>query len=109
MLYDFAPMGYFTIEYDGSISELNFTGAEMLGERRISLINTNFKLYVSEDSLPKFNKFFVDVFSTGAKQFCDVMIVNNKNPLCHVYIEGIVTKEDQKCLMSAVDISSFKK
>ena len=30
MLYDFAPMGYFTLESDGSITDLNFTGAEML-------------------------------------------------------------------------------
>ena len=31
MLYDFAPMGYFTLEEDGTICDLNFTAAEMLG------------------------------------------------------------------------------
>ena len=50
MLYDFAPMGYFTLDNDGSISELNFTGAEMLGDKRFSLVNSNFKLFISEDS-----------------------------------------------------------
>ena len=58
MLYDFAPMGYFTLEADGIISELNFTGAELLGEKRFSLINSNFKLFISEDSRTVFDVFF---------------------------------------------------
>jgi len=40
MLYDLAPMGYFTLERDGTIIELNFTGAEMLGDRRFSLVKS---------------------------------------------------------------------
>ena len=56
MLYDFAPMGYFTLDSDGSICELNFTGADLLGEKRFSLVNSNFRLFVSEDSKPVFNK-----------------------------------------------------
>ena len=49
MLYDFAPMGYFTLDPEGNIYELNFTGAEMLGDKRYSLVNSNFKLFISED------------------------------------------------------------
>ncbi|MCK7537181.1 MAG: hypothetical protein MZV63_42555 [Marinilabiliales bacterium] len=37
MLYDFAPMGYFILDSDGSITDLNFTGAEILREKRFSL------------------------------------------------------------------------
>ncbi|MFH0865367.1 MAG: hybrid sensor histidine kinase/response regulator, partial [Bacteroidota bacterium] len=50
MLYDFAPMGYFTLDSDGRICDLNFTGAELLGDRRFSLVNNNFKLFVSEET-----------------------------------------------------------
>ena len=57
MLYDFAPMGYFTLDPDGTICELNFTGAEMLGDKRFSLVNSNFKLFISEDSRPVFDVF----------------------------------------------------
>src|SRR5664280_2436332 len=39
MLYDFAPMGYFTLDPDGNIYELNFTGAEMLGDKRYSPVS----------------------------------------------------------------------
>jgi PAS domain-containing protein len=109
MLYDFAPMGYFTLDSDGSICDLNFTGAEMLGEKRFSLVNSNFKLFVSEDSKPVFNDFFSKVYASDAKQSCEVMLGYDNNPLCLVYMEGIVTGDDRKCLLSVVDISGFKK
>ncbi len=109
MLYDFAPMGYFTLDGDGRICELNFTGAEMLGEKRFSLVNTYLKLFVSEDSQPVFDAFFSKVYANNAKESCEIMLGYEHNPLCLVYMEGIVTGDDRKCLLSVVDISSFKK
>ncbi|MDP2337305.1 MAG: hypothetical protein Q8N05_12820 [Bacteroidota bacterium] len=109
MLYDFAPMGYFTLDQDGRISELNFTGAEMLGDRRFSLKNSSFKLYVSEDSKPVFNQFFSKVYSSGTKESCELSLGDDNNPLCVIYVEGIVTFDEKECLLSAVNISAFKK
>ena len=109
MLYDFSPMGYFTLDNDGIIKDLNFTGAEMLGEKRFSLVNANFKLFISESSKPVFNKFIKKVFSSYAKESCEAMLAYDNNPLCRVYMEGIVTGDDRKCLLSVVDISGFKK
>ncbi len=108
MLYDFAPMGYFTLEKDGSISELNFTGAEMLGDKRISLVNSNFKLFVYESSQSVFSKFFSKVFAGNIKESCEVMLGYDGKPLCSVYMEGIVIGDDRKCLLSVVNISAFK-
>jgi len=109
MLYDFAPMGYFTLEKDGTITELNFSGAEMLGDKRFLLVNSNFKLFVSEDSRPVFNNFFKKVFASHKKESCELMLGYDKKMLCFVYMEGIVTDDDARCLLSVVDISAFKK
>lgn len=109
MLYDFAPLGYFTLEKDGSISELNFTGAEMLGEKRFSLVNSNFKLFVSESSQSEFNEFFRKVFTSNHKESCEILLGYDGKALCPVYIEGIVVGDDRKCLLSIVNISAFKK
>jgi PAS domain-containing protein len=108
MLYDFAPMGYFTIEPDGSICELNFTGAEMLGEKRISLVGTNFKLFISESSKPEFNKFFKKVYTSNSKESCSVKLGDVTKPMRSVYMEGIVLSGENQCLLSVVDISTFK-
>ncbi len=109
MLYDFAPMGYFTLDSEGSICDLNFTGAEMLGEKRFSLVNSNFKLFVSNESHSAFDNFFRNVFRSNIKESCEVKLGYDNTPLCLVYMEGIVTGDDRKCLLSVVDISGFKK
>jgi len=109
MLYDFAPMGCFTLENDGSICDLNFTGAEMLGDKRFSLVNSNFKLFISKDSQSVFNDFFSKVYNSKAKESCKVNLGYDNKPLCQVYMEGIVTGDEQKCLLSVVDISGFIK
>ena len=109
MLYDLAPMGYFTLDQKGNICELNFTGAEMLGERRFSLINTNFKLFIAEESKMTFNEFFSNVFSGNYKESCEIMLGFNNKTLNKVYVEGVVTGDDKNCLLSIVDISNLMK
>jgi len=109
MLYDFAPMGYFTLDPDGNIYELNFTGAEMLGDKRFSLVNTNFRLFISKESRTVFDKFFSKIYSKNGKESCEVKLGYDGNPISTVYMEGVVTGDDRNCLLSVVDISGFKK
>ena len=109
MLYDFAPMGYFTLDPDASICELNFTAAEILGDKRFSLIGSNFKLFLSEDSLIVFDKFLKKVFLSKVKESCKVVLSVDKKPPCNVYMEGVVTGDDEKCLLSVVDLTGLKK
>lgn len=108
MLYDLAPMGYFTLDPDGTIIELNFTGAELLGDRRFSLVNSNFKLYVADESKPIFNEFFRKVFTDNYKQSCEVKLGYDKNMLGYVYMEGVSIGDEKKCLLSVMDISDFQ-
>jgi hypothetical protein len=107
MLYDFAPMGYFTLDPDASICELNFTGAEMLGDKRFSLIGSKFKLFVTEESQAVFSKFLTKVFAKGAKESCEISLGYDRNPVCKVYIEGVVTGDDRRCLLSVVDLTGL--
>ena len=109
MLYDFAPMGYFTLNKDAGIVDLNFTGADLLGTKRFSLINSNFRKFVSRESQKTFDDFFRKIYSVNSKESCEIMLAFENSPLCRVYIEGIVTGDDRECLLSAVDISFFKK
>ncbi|MBW6492725.1 MAG: hypothetical protein K0B15_16190 [Lentimicrobium sp.] len=109
MLYDLAPIGYFILDKDGSICDLNFTGADMLRDKRFNLINSNFKLYISEKSKPVFNDFFKLLYTGYAKESCHLMLGYDSTTFCHVYMEGVVTDDDRNCLLSVVDISEFSK
>ena len=108
MLYDLAPMGYFTLDEDGSICDLNFTGAELLGDKRYSLVNSNFKLFISKESQNVFTDFLNRVYTSTAKESCNVKLGYDDKILSLVYMEGIVTGDDRKCLLSVVDISEVK-
>lgn len=107
LLYDLAPIGYFTLDHSGSICDLNFTGADLLGGKRFSLINSNFKLFIAEESRTVFNAFFRKVYAEDGKESCKVTLGYDNKSLGHVYMEGIVTGDDQKCLLSVIDISGF--
>jgi PAS domain-containing protein len=109
LVFELSLIGYFTLDAEGSILDLNFSGAEMLGERRFSLINSNFKLFVAEGSKTVFDNFFKKVYSSYTKESCELMLGYDNKPLCFVYMEGVVTEDDQKCLLSVVDISKFNR
>jgi len=107
-LYDLAPTGYFTLEFDGTITELNLSGAKMLGIERAELVKSNFRLFITQDTLPLFNYFLKKAFETGEKQICEVRLINTGIPSIFIYIEGITSNTGQTCFISIVDITDRK-
>jgi len=108
MLYNFSPMGFFTLDCEGNIEDLNFTGSEMLGGRHFSLVGSNFKFFVSEESKVVFNTFLDKVYADISKESCEVVLCYDNKQLSIVYMEGVVTGVDRNCLLSVVDITGFK-
>ena len=48
-IYDAVPVGYFTVNHKGMISEINLTGAALLGEPKASLLNVPMSLFVAKE------------------------------------------------------------
>jgi signal transduction histidine kinase len=109
MLYDFAPNGYFTLDNECFIRELNFSGALMLCKERASLISTNFKNFIGFDSCDAFNDFYRKILETCTKQTCEVSLAIQDNLLKYVYLEGISSEGQQGCLITAIDLTERQK
>jgi len=48
-LYDFAPLGYATLDKDGYVQEINLAGAALLGVERDTIIGYPFGDYVAKE------------------------------------------------------------
>jgi PAS domain S-box-containing protein len=55
-LYEFAPVGYFTLAMDGTIVEVNLRGAAMLDSDRDHLVGNNLRAYFGASSLAEVDK-----------------------------------------------------
>jgi PAS domain S-box-containing protein len=108
-LYDFAPSGYFTVDMYGIIWELNLSGAKLLGLERFLLFKRNFTYFIFHDFQSVFNDFLLKAFETKTKQVCEVEIVVPDDSHTFLHLEGIVSDDPTKCLLSAVDITERRK
>jgi hypothetical protein len=107
-LYDFTSSGYFTLDTDCRISWLNLSGARLLGRERSNLVNKYFKNYITLDTLGVFNDFFLKLFNNNGKETCEVRMIIFKKPSAFVQIEGILSEDGHKCLITMVDITRRK-
>ena len=80
-LYDFAPVGYFSVDEQGLILEVNLTGAALLGIERSRLINQRLRDFVDPPGLPAFLAFLKKIFAGPGKQICEVPLLNERGIL----------------------------
>ena len=60
-LYDFAPVAYLTLNHQGLISEINLTGAGLLGVERQKLIKCRFAQLIANSDRERWNGCFQDL------------------------------------------------
>lgn len=108
-LYDFAPVGFVSLDPEGLIRELNLTGAAMLGQARSRLIGSNMYHYLPGASQPDFRKFLENIFESGKKQVCETEIAKELRQRLFVRLEGIVNDSSGVCRVGIVDITERKR
>src|SRR6266702_604412 len=73
-VYDFAPVGYFTLDRDGTIRAANLTGSSLLGVERSRLIGRRFRHFVADEARPAFATFLEKAFTSPAKEACEATL-----------------------------------
>ena len=78
-LYDFAPVGYFTLNEKGLILKANLAGATLFGVERRNLINKPLRAFIASESRAVFDDFRKTLFKTLTKQLCEVKLLRKGN------------------------------
>ena len=92
-LYDFAPIGYFTISKKGMILEAYLRGVTMLGVERGSLIGSPFSRIVSTETQEAFYFHRNNLFETKTMQTCALKLIKKDGTEFHAQLESIVVQD----------------
>lgn len=107
-LFDFAPVGYFTVNKSAMIVELNLLGAKMLGKERAALVNKNLSHFLANDSKPLFNKFIERLFKSFQCEACEVTLSVEGSSTLYLYLSGIANEYEENCMITGVNITKLK-
>ncbi|WP_426061723.1 PAS domain-containing sensor histidine kinase [Hymenobacter sp. B1770] len=88
-LYDFAPVGYFTLTASGIIQQLNLCASKLLGTVRQRLAGRRFALFVAPGSRLEFGQFLTRVLSSSRTLSCDIMLQREDGTLFNALLEGL--------------------
>ncbi|MES2932325.1 MAG: PAS domain S-box protein, partial [Pseudomonadota bacterium] len=107
-LYDFAPMGYCTVDRAGMLQDVNLTAAALLGLSRQKLVGLDLESFVVTTYKTVYTSFMADVFDGATGQFCEVVLKNKDRRAMFVRIEANTNPTSQTCRVILKDISARK-
>ena len=86
-LYDFAPVGYLTLDHDGRITELNLTGAALLGAPRKSLIRRHFSGFVAAADLKRWRRHLLLALQHDEGRRLELALKSRSGPLLYAQLD----------------------
>ncbi len=107
-LYDFAPVGYLTLDQGGIIREANLAAASLLGIPRAPLLQRRLGAFVAPADRRAFDIFLLQVFESRDRMECDVrLLVKDQSPV-DVRLRATLSESGQACWMAVTDITKHK-
>ncbi len=108
-LYDFAPVGYLTLDRPGTILEANLTGADLFGIERSRLLRTHLDLHVSPPDRPALGSFLDRVFKSRNKESCEITILREGTSPLEVQMEGRAAASGRECRTTISSIAERRR
>ncbi|GAA4008567.1 hypothetical protein GCM10022408_20900 [Hymenobacter fastidiosus] len=109
-LYDFAPVGYFTLDAHGLIGQLNLSGATLLGAVRQRLIGHRFPLFIAPAGREEFAGFLARVLAAGSRQTCELEMLREDGTSFFAQLEGLAVAppgaEQPQCRLAVIDTTA---
>jgi len=107
-LYDFAPVGYFTLTANGTIRGVNLPGALLLGRERTRVLGGRFSTFVSDATRPIFDSWLNQLFATKSRHACILSLEREGELQIAVEIEATLSLNELEARLVVVDITVRK-
>lgn len=110
-LYDFAPVGYVTLDLHGIIKDINLTGAVLLGRERALVLGEPFHQWLTSESVPVFARHLQAVRNSAAEVTNEIVVKNRQGQLHTVNITSLINhvgSNGEVCRSILVDITERK-
>ncbi len=107
-LYDYAPVGYLTLDEVGGIQAINLTGCAMLGAERAFIVGRPFVNYIAKDDSHVFFHALRQTFNSSSNVVVELRIINPFGNTKYVRLESILVKDANTCRMVMTDIDQLK-
>jgi PAS domain S-box-containing protein len=104
-LYDFTPVGNFSLDRNGTILQINQASARLMGDEGARLLGRRFRSFVAESHRPAFDAFLTQVFGSQARQQCEVSLLKGEAGRLPVQIEAVLSPDGQGCHAVVTDLS----
>jgi PAS domain S-box-containing protein len=92
--YDFSPVGYLTLSHKSLITEINLTGAAMLGEERDKLRRRRFAEFLALEDNDFWIRHFMVARQQEGKLTCELSIVRGDGSRLDVQIDSLRLARD---------------
>ena len=107
-LYDFAPVGYFTLTRNGIIHQVNLAGANLLGLNHNEATQLRLAAFVSGDFRPAFDLFFEKLLSGEGKATCELVLKKKAGDPLWARLEATCFEGGNVCRAMLTDITKHK-
>ncbi len=104
-LYDFAPLGYLTLDRTGTILAANLTVARLLGLDRSRLLGRRLALHLAEADRSVFHKFLETTFTSSLREGCEAAVPRPGAASRQVRFEAVVAEDGRECRAAVMDIT----
>lgn len=104
-LYDFAPVGYFTLDRSGDIFSANLTGADLLNVPRARLIGRRLEIFLSPESRPAFASFLRATLDGAHRESCEVTLLPAGGKARSLRLDGTASPAGNECRAAVVDVT----
>jgi len=110
-LYDFAPVGYATLDAQGVIREINLTGARMLGKPRSELLEKPLVTSLEPGQSEAFFRHLRRVFNDHARITVELALRAERGGTCWATLESVQAREDGEtvCRTAMLDITERRR